>query len=151
MPGKFAPNAAPIPEAMPAPANMPHTAAQIPHSTPSAQNTPNGAAPAFALSDKAAARIATLLAQEPAQSVMRVAVEGGGCSGFQYRFALENAPQAGDFTLSQNGARIVLDPQSAQYLQGSELDFVTNLMGQSFQVRNPNAKTACGCGVSFSL
>ena len=105
----------------------------------------------FHVTEKAAKRIAEILTTEPEGTFLRVAVEGGGCSGFQYRFAMERSPAPDDRRIEAHGAVVLVDPVSAPYLAGSELDFVTELLGQSFQIRNPNAKTACGCGTSFSL
>jgi iron-sulfur cluster assembly accessory protein len=80
-----------------------------------------------------------------------VSVEGGGCSGFQYKFELVAAPETDDLVIERAGARVVIDQISVGYLGGSEIDFVDDLMGQSFKIRNPNATASCGCGTSFSL
>ena len=80
-----------------------------------------------------------------------MSVKGGGCSGFQYAFDVEKAVADDDFVAVRDGAKVLVDPVSAELLMGSELDFVDDLMGQAFRVVNPNAKTSCGCGVSFSL
>ena len=82
---------------------------------------------------------------------MRVAVLAGGCSGFQYRFELDQETQPDDLVIQQGPAKVVVDPASLDLLAGSELDFVDELMGAHFAVRNPNAKSACGCGTSFSV
>jgi iron-sulfur cluster assembly accessory protein len=109
----------------------------------------------FALTERAAARIAEIIAAEgragDAAPALRVAVLAGGCSGFQYRFELDSAAQPDDLTIEQAGARVLVDPVSLDLLSGGELDFTDELMGSHFAVRNPNAKSACGCGTSFSL
>jgi iron-sulfur cluster assembly accessory protein len=108
--------------------------------------------PQVLLSDRAARRIAQILAAEPAGTVLRVSVEGGGCSGFQYRYDLvQEAPAEDDLVLARDGATVLVDSISAQYMQGSQIDFVDDLIGQSFQIRNPNAVASCGCGTSFAL
>lgn len=96
-------------------------------------------------------RVAQILAEEPDAIALRVAVEGGGCSGFQYRYDLVETAEPDDVVLAADGGTVVIDPVSLEYLKGSEIDFVTDLMGQSFQIRNPNATSSCGCGTSFSL
>jgi iron-sulfur cluster insertion protein len=105
----------------------------------------------FALTERAAARIAEIVAAEGRQAALRVAVLAGGCSGFQYRFELDDAPQTDDVVIERAGAKVLLDPASLDLLAGSELDYTDELMGSHFAVRNPNAKSACGCGTSFSL
>ncbi|QGM44828.1 iron-sulfur cluster insertion protein ErpA [Methylocystis heyeri] len=103
------------------------------------------------LSDNAARRIATILAEEPEGSVFRVGVDGGGCSGFQYSFSV--VPRAGDddILIAREGARLVIDETSLGFLQGARIDFIDDLMGQSFRIENPNAVSSCGCGSSFSI
>jgi iron-sulfur cluster insertion protein len=103
------------------------------------------------LSEGAARRIAGILAKEAPGAVFRVGVDGGGCSGFKYSFAVDPAPGANDLLLEQGGARLVVDETSLAYLQGARIDFVDDLMGQAFRVENPNASSSCGCGVSFSV
>lgn len=105
----------------------------------------------ISLSEAAAARIKTVVAGEPAGAGLRVAVEGGGCSGFQYDIGVATAPAADDYVVERDGARLFVDPVSLPFLLGSELDWVDELIGASFKVRNPNAKSSCGCGVSFSV
>jgi len=107
----------------------------------------------FALTDRAAARIAEIVAQTvPAgAAALRVAVLAGGCSGFQYRFELDGDTQPDDLVIERGPARVVVDPASLDLLAGSELDYTDELMGSHFAVRNPNAKSACGCGTSFSV
>ena len=104
-----------------------------------------------ALSKAAAARIKTVVAPEPAGAGLRVAVEGGGCSGFQYEIAVAPAANSDDVVIERDGARLFIDPVSLPFLLGSEIDWVDELIGASFKVKNPNAKTSCGCGVSFSV
>ncbi len=103
------------------------------------------------LSGAAAARIKSVVADEPAGAGLRVAVEGGGCSGFQYEIAVASGAEADDLVIERDGARLFIDPVSLPYLLGSEVDWVDELIGASFKVKNPNAKTSCGCGVSFSV
>jgi iron-sulfur cluster insertion protein len=106
----------------------------------------------FAVTDRAAARIAEIVADANAgAAALRVAVLAGGCSGFQYRFELDEAPQPDDLVIEQGTAKVVVDPASLDLLAGSELDYTDELMGSHFAVRNPNAKSACGCGTSFSI
>ena len=105
-----------------------------------------------ALTESAVRRIARVLGGEPAGTALRVSVEGGGCSGFQYKFDLVgDGPADDDTVLERDGARVLIDSVSLDYLKGSEIDFVDDLIGQSFQIRNPNATASCGCGTSFSL
>ena len=103
------------------------------------------------LSDSAARRIDQILRKEPDKTAMRVSVEGGGCSGFSYKFDLVGAAAEDDIVLEKNGARVFIDSLSLVYMEGSEIDFVDNLLGQSFQIKNPNAVASCGCGTSFSI
>jgi iron-sulfur cluster assembly accessory protein len=105
----------------------------------------------LAVSARAAARIAAVLSGEGDGAMMRVSVEGGGCSGFQYKFAITHALNADDAVIEKDGVKVLVDAASAPLLAGSELDYVTELLGSSFQVRNPNATASCGCGTSFSL
>jgi iron-sulfur cluster assembly accessory protein len=103
------------------------------------------------LSDAAARRIAAILQAEKDKSAMRVSVEGGGCSGFSYKFDLVDAANADDLILEKDNAMVLIDSLSLVYMGGSEIDFVDNLLGQSFQINNPNAVASCGCGTSFSI
>ncbi len=105
----------------------------------------------FAVTDRAATRIAEIVAAEGKAAALRVAVLAGGCSGFQYRFELDETPQDDDLIIEHGAARVLVDPASLDLLAGSELDYTDALMGSHFAVRNPNAKSACGCGTSFSL
>ena len=104
-----------------------------------------------AMTDRAASRIRKVLDGEPAGSMLRVSVNGGGCSGFQYEFSFDRAQQPDDLVLEKNGAVVLIDAVSLPYMEGSVLDFVDDLIGQSFKIENPNATSSCGCGTSFSL
>ncbi|OLP60000.1 heme biosynthesis protein HemY [Xaviernesmea oryzae] len=103
------------------------------------------------LSDSAARRIGQILKKDPEKSAMRVSVEGGGCSGFSYKFDLVGDAGEDDLVLEKGEARVFIDSLSLVYMDGSEIDFVDNLLGQSFQIKNPNAVASCGCGTSFSI
>jgi iron-sulfur cluster assembly accessory protein len=103
------------------------------------------------ISDSAARRISEILKGEPAGAMLRVSVEGGGCSGFQYKFDIERARADDDLVLTRDAAVVLIDPVSVNYMAGSEIDFVDDLIGQSFKINNPNATANCGCGTSFSL
>ena len=103
------------------------------------------------LSDSAARRIAVLLSRESADAKLRVAVNGGGCSGFQYVFDFDTRTGADDIVIEKDGAKVLIDSASLELLKGSEIDYVTEMVGSSFQVRNPNANASCGCGNSFSV
>jgi iron-sulfur cluster assembly protein len=103
------------------------------------------------VTENAARKIQELMADESEGqvSVLRIAIEGGGCSGFQYALGFDRGPQDGDNEIESNGVRVVIDPFSAPYLTGSEIDFVDALMGAGFAINNPNVQAACGCGSSF--
>jgi iron-sulfur cluster assembly accessory protein len=101
------------------------------------------------VTERAARQIGQILGREPPGTMLRVSVEGGGCSGFQYKFDMERAPASDDILI--NGAAILIDPVSLGYLAGSEIDFVDDLIGASFRINNPQAKASCGCGTSFAL
>ena len=100
------------------------------------------------ITPNAATKIRELMDAEPegAVSVLRVAIQGGGCSGFQYALGFDRGPQDGDNEVEMNGVRVVIDPLSAPYLAGSEIDYVDALMGAGFAINNPNVTAACGCG-----
>ena len=104
------------------------------------------------VSSTAASKISELLAEEQKQgSGLRVFVQGGGCSGFQYGLMIEESGGEGDQVFESNGVRLFVDPISIRYLQGAEVDFVDNVSGGGFTIKNPNAKATCGCGSSFSV
>jgi iron-sulfur cluster assembly accessory protein len=103
------------------------------------------------VTDRAVRRIAEILGTEAAQSVLRVSVEGGGCSGFQYRFDVTRERAPDDFVIERGGAVVVVDPVSLQYMAGSQIDFADEVIGAAFKIENPKATAACGCGTSFSL
>ena len=107
--------------------------------------------PAITLSESAARRINDLAKGEGRPLMLRVAVSAGGCSGFQYEFELVDASEDQDLVLERDGARAVVDQLSMLLLKGSQIDFVDELVGAQFRVVNPNAKSSCGCGVSFSV
>ena len=103
------------------------------------------------VTERAARRIGEILGQEPAGTMLRVSVEGGGCSGFQYKFDTERERADDDIVIQQSGATVLIDPVSLNYMAGSEIDFVDDLIGSSFKVHNPKATASCGCGTSFAL
>ena len=106
---------------------------------------------AVVVSERAARRIAQIVAGEPSTPLFRVSVEGGGCSGFQYKFDLVAERAADDIVIEKAGARVLIDPVSLGLLSGSEIDYVDDLMGSTFKVSNPNATASCGCGTSFAI
>ncbi|MBS0482056.1 MAG: iron-sulfur cluster insertion protein ErpA [Proteobacteria bacterium] len=108
-------------------------------------------APTMILSAAAAARVAAIAAKQGKPAILRLAVEGGGCSGFQYRFALADAPDDEDLIVEAGAAVLVVDPVSLDLVAGSMVDYVESLGGAAFQVSNPNAASGCGCGSSFSI
>jgi iron-sulfur cluster assembly protein len=105
------------------------------------------------LTPTAAAKVKELMAEEPEGNalVLRVAIQGGGCSGFQYGLGFDTAPAEGDEILDQEGVRVVVDPFSAPYLQGATIDFLSGLQESGFKIDNPNATASCGCGHSFQV
>jgi iron-sulfur cluster assembly accessory protein len=105
----------------------------------------------FSVSDRAAERVAEIVASQNKAAALRVAVLAGGCSGFQYKFELDEAPQPDDLVVQQGAARVLVDPASMDLLEGSVLDYTDALMGAHFTIKNPNATSACGCGTSFSV
>jgi iron-sulfur cluster insertion protein len=105
-----------------------------------------------AVSESAARRIAFLKAQEDAaEAFLRVSVSGGGCSGFQYGFTFDDTRQDGDVVFERDGVAVIIDDVSLDLLNGAEIDFVEDMMGAAFQIKNPNAASSCGCGNSFSV
>ena len=107
--------------------------------------------PTIALAESAALRIGEILRQEPAGTMLRVSVAGGGCSGFQYKFDTERAKADDDIVIERAGATVLIDPISLDYMAGSEIDFVDDLIGSAFKINNPKATASCGCGTSFAL
>ena len=103
------------------------------------------------LSARAAARIANIMASEPEGALLRVSVLGGGCSGFQYRFEIVPSRADDDILIARDGARVVVDPVSVEYMAGAEIDYADELIGAAFKVNNPLATASCGCGTSFSI
>jgi iron-sulfur cluster assembly accessory protein len=103
------------------------------------------------LSERAARRIAGILSSEPGGTALRISVSGGGCSGFQYGFDLDHTRAPDDIVIERDGATVLIDPISVPYMSGSEIDFVDNMIGQAFQIKNPHATASCGCGTSFSI
>jgi iron-sulfur cluster assembly accessory protein len=103
------------------------------------------------ITPRAASRIKDIVAAEPGAKALRVAVEGGGCSGFQYDFKLDSQRTDDDLVIERDGATVLIDSVSLVYMGGSEIDFVDDLIGQSFRINNPQATMSCGCGTSFSI
>jgi len=103
------------------------------------------------VTDKAAKRVSAIIAAEAAPKMLRVSVSGGGCSGFQYHFDLDDTINEDDIVIDKDGIKVLIDEISVNYLGGSEIDYVEDLIGASFQIRNPNATASCGCGTSFSI
>lgn len=106
---------------------------------------------AIILTPNAAKRVAAIAAKQGKAAILRLSVEGGGCSGFQYRFGLADAPESDDATAETDGVQLVVDPVSLDLVRGSAVDFVESLGGAAFQVTNPNAASGCGCGSSFAI
>ncbi|MEI8146850.1 MAG: iron-sulfur cluster assembly accessory protein [Alphaproteobacteria bacterium] len=103
------------------------------------------------VTDRAAARIAKVLTSEPAGSMLRITVEGGGCSGFQYKFGFTTDKSAEDLAIEKNGVVVLIDDVSLPFMTGTQLDWVDDLIGSAFKISNPNATASCGCGTSFSV
>lgn len=103
------------------------------------------------VSASAAKRIAQILQAEAAPAMLRVAVTGGGCSGFQYNFTIDDTKMDDDLVIARDGATVLVDPMSLDFLKGAEIDFVDDLIGAAFKINNPNATSSCGCGTSFSV
>ncbi|HVX77272.1 MAG TPA: iron-sulfur cluster insertion protein ErpA [Bradyrhizobium sp.] len=106
---------------------------------------------AVTITERAARRIGQILKSEGDGAKLRISVEGGGCSGFQYKFDVEHDQAEDDLVIERDNAVVLVDPASAPFLSGSEVDFVDDLIGASFRVNNPNATASCGCGTSFSI
>lgn len=107
--------------------------------------------PSITISPRAAKRIVELVNADQAARLFRVSVEGGGCSGFQYRFELASETATDDLLIERDGATVAIDPVSADFVKGSQIDFVDELIGAQFKINNPNATASCGCGTSFSI
>lgn len=107
----------------------------------------------FALTERAAAKVKELMGEEPAgeAEVLRIAVQGGGCSGFEYALGFDRGPQDGDHELDSHGVALVVDPFSAPYLRGATIDFLSSIEEAGFKIENPNVTSACGCGHSFQV
>ncbi|MDE2184426.1 MAG: iron-sulfur cluster insertion protein ErpA [Alphaproteobacteria bacterium] len=103
------------------------------------------------ISPRAARRIAEIVATEPQPMMLRLSVTGGGCSGFQYNFVLDDTPSGDDHAIEEGGITVLIDSTSLEFLKGAEIDYVDDLIGASFKVNNPNATASCGCGTSFSV
>lgn len=103
------------------------------------------------LSPTAAARVAAIATRQDKPAILRLSVEGGGCSGFQYKFGLADAPDADDLVFEHEGVALVVDPVSLDLVDGSVVDYVESLGGSAFRVENPNASAGCGCGSSFAV
>lgn len=103
------------------------------------------------LTTNAAARVAAIAAKLAKPAILRLSVEGGGCSGFQYKFGLAESIDTGDTVAERDGVRLVVDPMSLDLLSGAAVDYVESLGGSAFKVTNPNAASGCGCGSSFSI
>jgi iron-sulfur cluster insertion protein len=131
---------------------MPARSRQILEHRDMAENTSDIEERCVVLTENAARRIVMLKAQENAENAfLRIAVSGGGCSGFQYGLSFDDQRNEDDFVFERDGVGIVVDEVSLSLLNGAEVDFVEDLMGASFQIRNPNAASSCGCGNSFSI
>jgi iron-sulfur cluster assembly accessory protein len=109
------------------------------------------ATPIVSLTEAAATKIKQLLAEETDVGVLRIAIQGGGCSGFQYGLGFDTGAAEGDLELEQHGVTVVIDPFSAPYLRGAEVDYVDSIQAAGFAVNNPNAVASCGCGHSFQV
>ena len=105
----------------------------------------------ISVSNRAANRIREIMAQDAGQNALRISVAGGGCSGFRYDFEVVAGTNEDDLVIEKDGARVAIDPLSAPYMAGSEIDYVDDLIGASFKIKNPNATASCGCGTSFSI
>ncbi|MFG1400540.1 iron-sulfur cluster assembly accessory protein [Xanthobacter sp. V0B-10] len=115
------------------------------------QEPASAEAPDFAVTDAAARRIRHILSSEPEGTFLRLSVEGGGCSGFSYKYDMTTVQEPDDLVIEKEGAKIVLDRISLDYVKGSQLDYVADLMGSAFKIHNPMATAKCGCGSSFAV
>jgi iron-sulfur cluster assembly accessory protein len=107
--------------------------------------------PDVIITDRAFTRIGKILKSEGGGAMLRISVEGGGCSGFQYKFDVERTKADDDLVIAHDDTVVLVDPASVPFLAGSEVDYVDDLIGASFRVANPNATASCGCGTSFSI
>ena len=107
--------------------------------------------PQITLTENAAKRVAWIAARQSRPAILRLAVDGGGCAGFTYKFELADGPDNGDLVTETDGVKLVVDPLSLELVKGSAVDFVEDLGGAAFRVTNPNAQSGCGCGSSFSV
>ena len=107
--------------------------------------------PTMTLSPSAAARVAVIASKQGKPAILRLSVEGGGCSGFQYKFGLADGPEGDDLVVKQSGVQLLVDAVSLDLVAGSEVDYVESLGGAAFKVTNPNAASGCGCGSSFAI
>ena len=105
----------------------------------------------ISVSERAANRIREIMGSESGQKALRISVEGGGCSGFRYDFQIVSQTNADDLVIEEAGTKVVIDPVSVPFMEGSVIDFIDDLMGASFKITNPNATASCGCGTSFSV
>ena len=105
----------------------------------------------FAITQAAATQIGKILACESASAKLRIAVQGGGCSGFSYIFSIDDDRKDGDLVFTRDGVDVLVDDMSLQYMEGAEIDWVDDLIGASFRINNPNATASCGCGTSFDI
>jgi iron-sulfur cluster assembly accessory protein len=112
---------------------------------------PSMTSPEITLTPRAAKRINEIMGAEPPGASLRISVNGGGCSGFSYAFDVERDRAGDDVAIERDGATVLVDPVSLEYMSGSTIDFVNDLIGQSFKIVNPQATASCGCGTSFSL
>ena len=117
------------------------------------QTGTTGADTVVTLTERAAVKVSSLMADEPAgeAEVLRIAIQGGGCSGFEYALGFDRGASSGDHELEFHGVKVVVDPFSAPYLQGSTIDFLEGLQESGFKIENPNVVSACGCGHSFQV
>ena len=107
--------------------------------------------PDISLTENAAKRVAWIAARQSKPAILRLAVDGGGCAGFTYKFELAEAQDSGDAVVETDGVKLIVDPVSLELVKGSAVDFVEDLSGAAFRVTNPNAQSGCGCGSSFSV
>lgn len=128
------------------------TVGQTSDTTTTSQTTPTDAGSTLmGVSASAARRVAEIIANEPSGTMLRLSVEGGGCSGFQYKYELVQTREDDDLVIERDGATVLVDSVSLLYLGGAELDYVDDLIGAAFKIHNPNAIAGCGCGTSFAV